>query len=132
MIHIEYKLDKSAHHGVGLFTSQDIDAGEVVYTANPLLDVNITIGEFEDLEKSEQDEIRWWGFFDQPSQRWHVDFDVSKFINHSFEGNITQSSDHDEAYLIASKDIKAGEELVQNYLEFETEEDLINRGINLK
>lgn len=35
------------------------------------------------------------------------------------------------AYLIATRNIKAGEELTQNYPEFESKKDLRRRGINV-
>ena len=130
MIHIKYTLDRSDKHGIGLFAGQDIQKGQIIYTASPLLDMNITEEQFDSLDEREKQEILWWGFFDEPSQKWHVDFDVSKFINHSFKATLTQDPEHDEAYLVATRDIKAGEELTQNYLEFESEEDLKRRGIN--
>ena len=129
MIHVKYKLKGSGLHGVGLFIDESVERGGLIYTASPLLDLNITQEQFDLLDQKEKDELLWWGFFDQPSQMWHVDFDVTKFINHSYEANVTQRDDHDEAYLIASRDIKAGEELTQNYLEFETQDDLTRRGI---
>lgn len=131
MIHIKYKLKNSKIHGVGLFADENIKKGALVYTASPLLDVNISRERFEFLDDKEKQEIRWWGFWDEPNNVWHVDFDVSKFINHSFEGNLTQDKSKKDAYLIASRDIKLGEELTQNYLEFESVEDLKNRGIKI-
>ena len=130
MIHIKYTLDRSDKHGIGLFAGQDIQKGQIIYTVSPLLDMNITEEQFDSLDEREKQEILWWGFFDEPFQKWHVDFDVSKFINHSFEATLTQDPEHDEASLVATRDIKAGEELTQNYLEFESEEDLKRRGIN--
>ena len=132
MIHIKYKLDKSKLHGVGLFTEEDLKKGQVVYTASPLLDVDITDKEFESLNKKEKREIKYWGFWDEPNNVWHIDFDNSKFINHSFEPTLTQKSEHKEAYLITTRAVRKGEELTQNYLEFETKEDLIKRGIKVK
>lgn len=129
MIHISYKLKTSNLHGIGLFADQDIAKGQVIYTASPLLDLNITQEQFDSLDRREQDEIIWWGFFDRPSQMWHVDFDVSKFINHAYDATVTQDPAHDEAYLVAKRDIKAGEELTQNYLEFESQADLVRRGV---
>lgn len=131
MIHIDYNLDKSDKHGVGLFADQDINKGDLIYTASPILDVNITQAQFDSLSEREKKEILWWGFFDEPSQMWHVDFDVSKFINHAdaSHATVTQDKNHDDAYLVATRDIKKGEELTQNYLEFESEEDLKRRGI---
>ncbi|MEX0748592.1 MAG: SET domain-containing protein [Candidatus Saccharimonadales bacterium] len=129
MIHINYKLQESKLHGVGLFAAQDIKKGALVYTASPLLDLDLTQKEFDQLNKKEREEVLWWGFFDVPSQKWHVDFDVSKFINHSFDASLTQDENHDEAYLVATRDIGAGEELTQNYLEFESKDELKRRGI---
>ena len=129
MIHISYKLKASDLHGIGLFADENIKQSQLIYTASPLLDLNITQEQFDSLDQKEKDEILWWGFFDQPSQMWHVDFDVSKFINHSYQPTVTQDEQHNEAYLVAARDIMAGEELTQNYLEFETQEDLVRRGI---
>ena len=129
MIHIAYKLRASDLHGIGLFADKDIKQGQPIYTASPLLDLNITQEQFDSLDQKEKDEILWWGFFDQPSQMWHVDFDVSKFINHSYTPTVSQDEQHNEAYLVATRNIMAGEELTQNYLEFETQEDLERRGI---
>ncbi|HSD56499.1 MAG TPA: SET domain-containing protein [Candidatus Saccharimonadales bacterium] len=132
MIHIKYQLKTSELHGIGLFADQAVRKGDIVYTASPLLDLNITQEQFDSLDQKEKGEILWWGFFDEPSQMWHVDFDVSKFINHSYIPSLTQDSNHDDACLLATRDIEAGEELTQNYLEFEGADDLQRRGIPLK
>lgn len=50
-------------------------------------------------------------------------------MNHAYDATVTQDPGHKEAYLIATRDIEVGEELTQNYLEFETAEDLKRRGI---
>jgi SET domain-containing protein len=129
MIHIKYKLDRSNKHGIGLFAAEDLQAGQLVYTASPTLDVNITQEQFDSLKDSEKEELRWWGFFDESTQRWHVDFDVSKFINHSKEATVTQDKNYSEAYLVTTRKVNKDEELTQNYLEFESVEDLKHRGI---
>ncbi|MFA6522612.1 MAG: SET domain-containing protein [Patescibacteria group bacterium] len=131
MIHIKYKLDKSDKHGVGLFTDENLQTGQLVYTASPLLDLNITQKEFDSLTKAEQQEILWWGFFDKSLQKWHVDFDVSKFINHSKNATLTQKNAHTDAYLVTTREVQKGEELTQNYLEFESIDDLRRRGIEI-
>jgi SET domain-containing protein len=129
MIHIKYKLDKSDIHGIGLFADEDLSMGQLIYTESPLLDVNISEAQFDSLSENEKREIKYWGFNIGDKGIWHVDFDVSKFINHAKDGTATQDSSHKEAYLIATRDVKKGEELTQNYLEFESEADLKNRGI---
>lgn len=129
MIHIKYKLGESSRHGIGLFADEDLTEGQLVYTASPLLDVNITQEQFDTLSEREKQEFQWWGFLDTSSKLWHVDFDVSKFINHSTEGTLTQDTNHDGAYLVTTRAINRGEELTQNYLEFESKDDLKRRGI---
>ena len=132
MIHIKYNLGPSTHHGIGLFADENISKGRLIYTPSPLLDVNLSQEQFDLLNESEKQEVRWWGFFDEPSQKWHVDFDVSHFINHSKDGTVAQDPNHQDAYLVATRDIKTGEELTQNYLEFESKEDLEKRGISVE
>ena len=131
MIHIKYKLDRSSKHGIGLFADENIRKGTLVYTSSPALDVNITQEQFDVLEEKDKQENRRWGFFDKHAHKWHVDFDVSHFINHSEEGTVTQDTKYKDAYLITTRDIEKGEELTQNYLEFESKDDLKARGINI-
>ncbi len=132
MIHIKYKIDKSKIHGVGLFTRENLKKDQIIYTASPILDVDISQEKFDSLDEKEKREVEYWGFWDEPSNVWHVDFDNSKFINHSFNPTLTQDPKYKDAYLIATRDVKKGEELTQNYLEFETKEDLKKRGIKIK
>jgi len=129
MIHIKYILDKSSVHGIGLFADQDVKKGELIYSASPALDLNISQEKFDSLRPKEQQEIKYWGFWVEAEKVWHVDFDNSKFLNHSEWGNVTQDFSHPEAWLVALRDIKQGEELTQNHLEFESKDDLSRRGI---
>ncbi len=131
MLHIKYKLDRSELHGIGLFADEDLKEGQVVYTASPLLDINLNQEKFDALRDSEKQEIRWWGFQIPETKQWHVDFDVSKFINHSIKATVTQKPNEIDACLVATRDILKGEEITQNYLEFESVDDLERRGIQL-
>lgn len=132
MMPIKYKLDKSDRHGIGLFTDENLIKGQLVYVASPVLDTNISQLQFDSLDEKEKEEVRYWGFKIPENNTWHVDFDVSKFINHSFDPTVTQDPNHKEAYLVTTRIVKKGEELTQNYLEFESEEDLAKRGISIK
>lgn len=129
MMHIKYKLDISNIHGIGLFAAEDLKVGQLIYTASPMLDVNITQEQFDSLSENERSEIMWWGFRIPETGIWHVDFDVTKFINHSSVPTVTQDKDRSDAYLVATRAVKVGEELTQDYREFETEQDLVRRGI---
>ena len=132
MILIDYEIKDSKIHGAGMFTKQFIKNGELIAKASPELDVDITKEVYDKLEQREKDEILYWGFYDAPRECYHVDFDNTKFINHSFDSNITQDPNYLDMCLVASRDIESGEELLQNYLEFETEEELSARGIKIE
>src|SRR3989304_9750648 len=99
MIHIKYRLDKSDKHGIGLFAGENIKKGQIVYTASPLLDVDIFQEQFDSLNEKEKREVKYWGFKVEPNI-WHVDFDVSRFINHSFGATLTQDPKYKDAYLV--------------------------------
>ena len=129
MILIDYEIKSSAIHGAGMFTKQDIKKGELIAKASLELDVDIPADVFDKLDEREKKEILYWGFFDEPREVYHVDFDNTKFVNHCRNGNITQDDAYLDMYLIATRDIMRGEELTQNYLEFESEDDLLARGI---
>lgn len=129
MILIDYEIKTSPIHGAGMFTKQAIKKGELIAKASPDLDVDILSSVFEHLKDREKQELLYWGFYDEPRGLYHCDFDNTKFINHSKDANITQDENYLDMYLIAARDIEKGEELTQNYLEFESEEDLLKRGI---
>lgn len=133
MINIKYKLDRSATHGIGIFADQNIEKGQLVYTVSPSLDLDITQTQFDSLKDEEKRKIEYWGYWFEPNKVWHVDFDHIHFINHSFTPNTAQDFSRADHPLTATRDIKTGEELTQNYLDFESREDLKRiHGIELK
>jgi len=116
MLHIKYRLEKS-DTGMKLYTEEDLAAGTPVYSDSPDLDVDIPAEEFDKMDEKTQAEIRQWGFLLEPEDVWHVDFDISRYMAHSFEPNLVQDGQHNKMYLLAARDIKAGEELTYNFLE---------------
>ncbi len=116
MIHITYKIKKSNTHGIGLFADQDIQAGDLVYTPSPLLDVDLTQSEFDSLNVAEQREVKYYGYFNQKTSRWHVAYDAIRVLNHSPKGiaNVTQDED---MVMTAFRNISEGEEILQDYIE---------------
>lgn len=114
MIHIKYTIQNSDTHGIGLFADQNIYKNDLIYTPNPLLDVNITQKQFHDLSESEQNEVMYYGYFNNKTKKWHVAFDAIRVLNH---GDIPNVSQNEDMVMIAIQDIKKGEELLQDYSE---------------
>ena len=110
-------------HGLGLFADQDITKGTQIWKFSPGLDLEITSTDFEKLSQYEKNFINFYGFLSRKTNNYHLSFDNVRFINHSKEGNITvdMSVDDVEYPLVASRDIKSGEELLQNYFEFDND-----------
>lgn len=115
MIHINYKIATSPIHGIGLFTDQDIKAGDLIYTPSSL-DVDISSDQFEKLSDSEKCEVMYYGYFNEYTNNYHVAFDAIRILNHAPQGiaSVTQTP---MMIMTALRDIKKGEELLQDYIE---------------
>ena len=116
MIHINYKILDSKIHGIGLFANQDIKAGDLIYTPSPLLDVDITQAEFENLTPSEQHEVQYYGYWNKKTQKWHVAFDAIRILNHG-NSDVANATQDEDMVMTAKRNIESGEELFQDYIE---------------
>ena len=116
MIHISYKILSSKIHGIGLFTDQDIKTGDLIYTPSPLLDVDITQEEFQGLTPNEQREVKYYGYWNKKTAKWHVAFDAIRILNHAVADNANVTQD-ENMIMTAKRDISSGEELLQDYIE---------------
>ncbi|MGI9280136.1 MAG: SET domain-containing protein-lysine N-methyltransferase [Endozoicomonas sp.] len=98
---------------------------QVVYTDTPELDLHLSEETLRQLPVPEQSFIEHYGFFDTVKNHWHLSHDHIRFCNHAKEkANISLV---DREYLVALRDIDAGEELLQDYREIQAFE-----GRNLK
>jgi SET domain-containing protein len=102
-------VDRSSIHGVGVFTSQDILKGDLVWESG--CEVEWTQEQFERLSPKMQEIILTRGWKDTITSTYHLSIDNDQFTNHSDNANITHYADG-KGY--ANRDIKAGEELTDN------------------
>lgn len=122
MILVRTRLDKSKISGIGLFADCDIRAGDMVYMKSPKLDIVLSKEDFLDLNDIEQKTILHYGYFGK-DKFYHLDFDDIRFLNHSDNSNLVWKNNA----LCAKKNIKKGEELTQDYNDFE---DFSKRQLN--
>lgn len=115
MFHKKVKVMPSKIQGLGLFADENIPKDSAVYTINESLDLIIPIQKFDILSKNEQQTIKHYGYFDKKKNAWHLSFDDIRFCNHSSKSNIVLKKDK----LVSTKDIRKGEEITQDYEEFE-------------
>ncbi len=115
-MHIFYIIKPSTIHGIGLFANQNIKSGDLIYTPNSLLDVDIANEQFEKLSGSEKREVKYYGYFNKKTQKWHVAFDAIRILNHG-ENNFANVTQNEDMVMTAKRDIKKGKELLQDYKE---------------
>ncbi|MGV8150256.1 MAG: SET domain-containing protein [Candidatus Woesearchaeota archaeon] len=115
MFHVKIYLDKSKLHGMGLFSEQNIKKGALIYSHNFMIDLLLGQKQLDSLKKKERDFVMHHGYFDKKKKKWYLSHDNIRFCNHSSKPNMKSKGKH----VFAIKDIVKGEELTQDYRDFE-------------
>jgi SET domain-containing protein len=121
---VSVRVDKSDIDGKGVFAAEDIRKGTIVWVFKDGHDFKMKPQEFEKLETSTKTMIKDTGYL-SPSSGLYVfppKDDPACFTNHSQNNNLSTVFDEsvsDEPYFISNRDISKGEELTNNYLEFD-------------
>jgi SET domain-containing protein len=117
MMLVKTYVAPSGIEGVGVFAGETIPKGETIWRFDPRFDRTLTNEELEALP----DGVR--SFLEKYSYPHHaepgvivLELDNGRFMNHSTEPN-TDFSQMDFGY--ALRDIKAGDELTCDYVEFD-------------
>lgn len=118
MLLIESYLDNSSGRGFGLFASAYIKKNTVFWVRNELFDKIITNKEFFKLNQISKKYVERYACLEK-SGNWYLCSDNSRFSNHSFKNNTINVFDNMGILQkqFASKDIKAGEEILCDYTE---------------
>ncbi|GAA4650365.1 hypothetical protein GCM10023116_26480 [Kistimonas scapharcae] len=122
MFNINVKIKPSTIHGNGLFADEPVKAGSTVYQGNAELDLIISEETFSALTTREQQFISQYGAHSSLDDQWHLPHDHIRFCNHSNNPNLKLSypdKNSHSCHIVAVRDIAAGEELLQDYREFE-------------
>ena len=111
MLFVPVYIAASKVHGLGCFAAQPIRAGSLVSKWTPGWDASFSIRDVEmlpPLAKAFVDNFGW-----VQDDTWFVSLDNSRYINHSLERpNLRVASG---GGMEASRNIEAGEELLENY-----------------
>lgn len=119
MFKIKTKIKKSSIHDMGLFADENISAGQEIYIIEESLDLLVPTNKFDILPKESREFISHYGYLDKNKNMYHLSYDNIRFCNHSKDANLTLK----DKTLISKRDIENGEELTQDYREFETLRD---------
>lgn len=121
MITVKTKIGKSKIHGIGLFADEFIPKGTRLWRFEKDFDLMISEEKKQSLPKLNQEFIEFYYFYDNQFG-WIILGDNARFINHSDNPN-TDSKEF--MFTKANRDIKIGEEIFENYYDFNGKTSLI-------
>ena len=117
MLRIKARPAPSRTHGLGLFAVEDIYAGQVIWEFHPFFDQVMSKRKFISLCRGLDDKAleHVLSCTYKRKNRFYYLTDNARFINHDeHNANVVILDDHTE---VALRDIRAGEELLENYFE---------------
>lgn len=126
MILVKTKLDKSKIHGIGIFATGFIPKGTMIWKFDPILDLVLSKEQVDRLSEPAKEQFLNYAYISKKTKNYILCSDDSRFFNHETDPNTTchvpENPDSDEALVcFASKDINPGEELTNNYAEFDND-----------
>lgn len=117
MILIPTYVAPSPIEGVGVFASEDIEAGALIWKLVPALDRLIRTDEVGQLPPMFRSFVERYGYpYPHDPEMLVVELDNGRFMNHCERPN-TRFDDPDAGF--ALRRIRAGEEITCNYAEFD-------------
>jgi len=115
MLLVKAWVGVSTIHGFGLIAHAFIPKGTVVWRLEPGFDVILSEDDLQKLPSPVQEQVAHYGFFHPGLKRYILSADDDRFANHSDTANSRFCGDH----AIAVRDIYEGEEITDNYQEFQ-------------
>ena len=120
MLLISATAKPSSVHGLGCFTDEKIQKGQVVWALDERLDLIIPASELSSFPEPAQAFLHMYGYakMQQGQKVIVLCGDHGKHMNHSTTPNLIEGG-ADMELDIAVRDIEAGEELTCNYYHFD-------------
>jgi SET domain-containing protein len=115
---VEVKVATNPEIGLGLFASEPIKKDSIVWEFLDGIDIRISKERLEKLDEAQKDYFFKYGWF-QDDDHMYSSCDLTNFINHSFQPNLKVVDE----IVIAIRDIEIGDELFENYQEFDPDFD---------
>ena len=118
MLLIKTKIGPSKIAGIGLFADQLISKGAPVWKLMPDFDIEITKDDLTKLSEPAREQVLNYVYMNRRKGTYILCFDDARFFNHSSNPNVSSSED-DGITDVALRDIQIGEELTQDYGNFD-------------
>lgn len=115
MLLIETSIGPSKIHGIGLFATQDVRKGKMIWKYEPKLDISYSHEEFNAFPKHIQDFLYHFSYYEERTDKYVLCGDNARFFNRSEAANCVGDEGNNT---VAARDISAGEELTEIYFNY--------------
>ncbi len=124
MYTVKGKIKKSDIDGKGAFADEHVSKGRIVWLYDQDKDISVTQKEFNLFSREKKDRFRHSAYFSPWSDTWICppEGEAANYTNHSSNNNLTVRYDEkisSEPFFVANRDIEIGEEITNNYHEFD-------------
>jgi uncharacterized protein len=135
MLLIPFEVRLSKIHGLGVFASEPIPRGTIVWQFDPGIDQRHPVSWVKRQPEHVRRFVASHCVLDLDKRHYLVLGDHSMFVNHSLHPNLVPDDEHrvhDEGVVVAARDVAAGEELTINYTEIDgADRDRADQGVSL-
>ncbi len=122
MLTVETYIKPSEIEGTGLFAAQPIAKGGKLWVFQPGFDIVYDVKEVREMPKSVQDYLEEYASLIPQLGKLLLCGDNDRFTNHSYSPNRRfEFVSPTEMYEFATRNIAVGEELTNNYQEFDAD-----------
>ncbi|WP_291842100.1 SET domain-containing protein [Maricaulis sp.] len=115
MLLVDTYLAPSPLEGLGVFASEFIPAGTLIWVLDPAVDLILTESQLTERPPVYRQYMQRYAYFDRGLNGYLLDGDHARFLNHSDEPNLDFRADGNGE---ARRDIHSGEEILCDYSQF--------------
>ncbi|HZB95540.1 MAG TPA: SET domain-containing protein-lysine N-methyltransferase [Herpetosiphonaceae bacterium] len=115
MLMVRTKIGPSQIHGIGIFADEFIPKGTLIWQFQQGFDIKLSPEALRKLSPPALEQVLKYGYFEDGE--YILCSDDARFFNASRTPNCT--SGEQKIYTIAARDISKGEELTEDYREFD-------------
>lgn len=124
MFVIKTYIQSSSIQGLGVFAAEDIPKGKIVWLYDPKCDLSVTPEEYAQFNEKQKAHFAHSAYLSPWTGLWICPpyGDNSNYTNHSNDNNLSVHYDggvSSEPFFVANRNIAAGEEITNNYHEFD-------------
>ena len=109
----EVKVATDPRMGLGLFATEFIPKGSIVWEFVEGVDIKVSVDRVEKMSEAQQEYFEKYAWVED--DYYYSSCDLTNFVNHSYQPNLKIIDE----VMISLRDIYPGEELFENYAEFD-------------